>query len=560
MTSDEPDHDAPPGPGHEGRHDFLILGAGPGGLQLAHGLEQAGADYRVLEASPSVGAFFRRLPRGRRLISFNKVHSLYEDEETRLRWDWNSLLSDDPALRFREFSQELYPHADDLVRYLEAFAERGGLAIQTDTRVVAIERAPDGGFLLTDQRGRRLACRVLVLATGFSRPYEPAIPGLELCQGYEDVPLEPEAFTGQRVLILGKGNSALEIADVALERSALVHVASPTPIQLAWKTRHPGHLRAEHTRLLDLYQLKTLNGALDCRIQAIALRDDGAFAVDVSYVHADGETERLVYDRVVRCTGFRVDLSPFAEAVRPATVLDGRLPAITGLWESTNVPDLFFAGTLMQALDFKRSSSAFIDGFRYNVRTLNHHLLERYLGRPFPSETLPAEAAALRVDLLARACRTSALWTQFGYLCDLYELQDDGSLRCRRELPLRHVEQALDAVPLAFTLTFEWGPWDGDVFAIERHPRASTAHTNVFLHPIVRRWSHGRVTAEHHVLEDLFGTYTAASEPGAVALRGGRDLETYHREEHEIPLERFLAEQLARPRAADEDGRSSGEA
>ena len=49
VTSDEPDHDAPPGPGQEEHHDFLILGAGPGGLQLAHCLELAGAE---VTASP----------------------------------------------------------------------------------------------------------------------------------------------------------------------------------------------------------------------------------------------------------------------------------------------------------------------------------------------------------------------------------------------------------------------------------------------------------------------------------------------------------------------------
>ncbi len=523
--------------------DVLVVGAGPGGLQLAYFLERSGLSYLVLEASDAVASFFRTLPRTRTLISFNKVHSIYDDPEVLLRWDWNSLLTDDYGQPFREFSRDLYPDADDLVRYLEAFAERGGFAIETGARVERVARADDGRFDV-HVAGRPLhRARAVVVATGFSRPYVPDIPGIEHAEGYEDAPIDPAAYEGQRVLFVGKGNSALELADVALETAALIHVASPTPVQLAWKTRHPGHLRAQHTRLLDLYQLKTLTGALDCELRGIEREDDGRLVVTVAYVHADGEVEELVYDRVVRCTGFALDTSFYDEACRPRTILDGRLPAITGMWESTNVPGLYFAGTLMQGLDFKRSSSAFIDGFRYNVRTLSHHLRERLEGVPMPSRRLPRDPAALAEHLLARACRTSALWTQFGYLCDHLAVRD-GHLELREELPLKWVEDELAHERDAFTLTFEWGRWDGDVFAIQRHPSAEGASTNVFLHPILRHRRRGEVVAVHHVLEDLFGTYSARTETGIVRRRSGRDMERYHREEHREPLEAFLAARL----------------
>jgi len=115
----------------------------------------------------------------------------------------------------------------------------------------------------------------------------------------------------------------------------------------------------------------------------------------------------------------------------------------------------------------------------------------------------------------------------------------------REELPVLHVEQTLGAHALAFTLTFEWGRRDGDVFAIERHPRAERADTSVFLHPILRQWRGGRLEATHHVLEDLFGVYDAAGESGVVRSRGGRDMASYHREEHVEPLRAVLAAALA---------------
>ncbi len=71
--------------------DYLIIGAGPAGLQLGYYLEQAKRDYLILESSDSSGAFFQQYPRHRTLISTNKVHTGYDDPEINLRWDWNSL-------------------------------------------------------------------------------------------------------------------------------------------------------------------------------------------------------------------------------------------------------------------------------------------------------------------------------------------------------------------------------------------------------------------------------------------------------------------------------------
>src|SRR5262247_2574888 len=94
--------------------DYVIIGAGPAGLQAGYFLKKAGLSFKVLEAASEVGAFFRKFPRHRKLISINKVHTGYTDENVRLRWDWNSLLSDELSPLFREVSQRYFPDADDL--------------------------------------------------------------------------------------------------------------------------------------------------------------------------------------------------------------------------------------------------------------------------------------------------------------------------------------------------------------------------------------------------------------------------------------------------------------
>src|SRR5690348_612608 len=114
-------------------HDYVIIGAGPAGLQLAALMERDGADYVVLERGAGPGTFFRRFPRHRRLISNNKVHTGYEDPELRLRMDWNSLLSDDPELLFTRYSPRYFPPADEMVRYLTDFAARTGVRARYGT-------------------------------------------------------------------------------------------------------------------------------------------------------------------------------------------------------------------------------------------------------------------------------------------------------------------------------------------------------------------------------------------------------------------------------------------
>ena len=50
-----------------------VVGAGPAGLQLGFFLQQARRDYVILEREGSAGAFFKKYPRHRQLISINKV-------------------------------------------------------------------------------------------------------------------------------------------------------------------------------------------------------------------------------------------------------------------------------------------------------------------------------------------------------------------------------------------------------------------------------------------------------------------------------------------------------
>ncbi len=116
------------------------------------------------------------------------------------------------------------------------------------------------------------------MATGLHKAYVPPIPGIELVESYIDVSDHPHNFTDQRVLIIGKGNSAFETADNLLEAMALIHLASPNPLKFAWKTHYVGDLRAVNNNLLDSGVIDLDAGPLqffDHRTRAGRAADDG---------------------------------------------------------------------------------------------------------------------------------------------------------------------------------------------------------------------------------------------------------------------------------------------
>lgn len=103
-----------------GRHvNVLIVGGGVAGLQWGLLMkDDPSLSYAILERHEKAGEFWKKFPRGRKLISVNKRH-VGEDKssEFALRHDWNTLLNEPYTMK--SFSKEYYPKADDLARYLQ---------------------------------------------------------------------------------------------------------------------------------------------------------------------------------------------------------------------------------------------------------------------------------------------------------------------------------------------------------------------------------------------------------------------------------------------------------
>lgn len=483
--------------------EYLIIGGGPGGLQLAYYLQQAGASYLVLESGPSAGTFFGKFPRHRTLISINKPHVGGIVDEAALRYDWNSLLGDDTFGRLTTRTPEYFPPADELVAYLGDYAEHYRLCVRYNSTVRRITR--DGDFAVTDQHGNQYVARQLVVATGFGRVHVPAIPGIDLTESYEDFVTDPSGFTDLRVLIIGKGNSAFETADSIGPFAATTHVASPHPVRFAWQSRYIGNLRAINNNFLDTYHLKSQNAVLDAELTSIQAIE-GGFEVNFTYTHAKSEQIKVFYHRVVNCTGFRFDNSLFDADLQPALCHDGRFPDQTSSWESVNVPGLYFAGTLMHALDYRQTMSGFIHGFRYNVRFLAQLLLDDAV-LPSP-ESVDGDPIALARLALDRINVSSAMFLQPAFIGDVLVGGTDGGVAHHRDVPVRYVHDHGNVVGRWCAITMEYGPEAEDPFNIARDPDPSWARYAPFLHPVLREYENGAEVQEVHVLEDLENHFT----------------------------------------------------
>ncbi|MCA9704596.1 MAG: NAD(P)-binding domain-containing protein [Myxococcales bacterium] len=482
----------------------LIIGAGPAGLQLAHLLGRQGQEYLVLERSDHAGSFFSHYPRHGRLLSINKRYTGCSDLESRRRYDWNSLLCDDEDLQFTRFTRDYFPSAEDLVAYLVAFAERFELHVEY-RRVVTRVCARDQGFEVTTEDGEVFGCARLFVATGMARVNLPEFPGVELCESYDRFSVDPEDYVDQRVFIVGKGNSAFETANELVPTTKKIWVCGTRTIKLAWATHYVGDLRAVNNDFLDTYQLKAQNNVLDGEVRSVRRGDEGELVASVWF---SSRQQQLEYrcDRVLLCTGFRTDFDIFDESCTPERRLGDRLPLMTCEWESVNVPNMFFVGTLMQSRDYHKTMSAFIHGFRHNVDALVKLLAVRDGHEGWPGQRrLPATGPALVDTLLERLSTSAPLLLQPGFIGDVIVPSADGStVDYRPDVPVDFVRERLlgEGAGSLYLVTLEYGEHDGsmDPFAM---PRGVGVVEDFYLHPVIRRYEGGALVDRFWLPDDL---------------------------------------------------------
>ncbi|MFC5800778.1 flavin-containing monooxygenase [Streptomyces formicae] len=180
-----------------------VIGGGPGGLAAAAALRERGVRAVVLEKSESVGASWR-------------------GHYDRLHLHTTRRLSGLPGLPMpRRFGR--WVARDDVIRYLEKYAEFHELELVTGVEVARIE--PEGAdWVLHASGGRRLTGRAVVVATGFNHtPRLPDWPGRDRYTGellHASAYRDASPYAGKDVLVVGVGNTGAEIAVDLVEGGA----------------------------------------------------------------------------------------------------------------------------------------------------------------------------------------------------------------------------------------------------------------------------------------------------------------------------------------------------
>lgn len=306
---------------------------------------------------------------------------------------------------------------DTFVEYGRAFQAR--CVPQLENKQVVGLSADPGGFQLTLSDGSSLKAAKVVIASGITH-YKYVPPDLEalgpaFCS-HSSAHHDFSAFAGRKVIVLGGGASATDVAALLRQAGATVELVSRHPVEFhtppcagrrpLWQRIRRPHLGlgpSLRSALCTLFPgvFRLLPASLRLRIVrrhlgpaggwfirkhfeggAIALlegyslteaRADGATAL-LRFVRGDGAVLERRVDHVIAATGYHVDLSrlPFLDpTLRERIAVTGPFPALSRSFESS-VPGLYFVGTA--AAGTFGPLMRFALGARYTARRLTGRL------------------------------------------------------------------------------------------------------------------------------------------------------------------------------------------
>ncbi|MFC9853464.1 NAD(P)-binding domain-containing protein [Streptomyces prasinus] len=194
----------------------VVIGAGQAGLSGAYHLRRTGfepeRDFVVLDHNPGPGGAWRyRWPS----LTYDRVHGMHS-------LPGMELTDADPSR----------PSSEVITEYFDRYERRFDLRVRRPVKVRAV-REGTGGRLLVETSAGTWSTRALINATGtWDRPFWPRYEGQETFLGRQLHTAHypgPEAFAGQRVVVVGGGASATQ---------HLLEIA-PYAADTTWVTRRP---------------------------------------------------------------------------------------------------------------------------------------------------------------------------------------------------------------------------------------------------------------------------------------------------------------------------------
>ena len=348
-------------------YDVIVIGGGQAGLAAGYHLRRAGLHFVILEASHEATGSWQHYYDSLKLFSPARYSSL-------------------PGLPFAG-DPERYPRREEVIDYLRRYAATFQLPILTQAAVEKVERR-DGIFhVATEQQGQFKARSVIAATGAFSRPHVPTFDGQASFGGtvlHSSAYRNSQPFQGQRVLVIGAGNSAVQIA-AELATTASVTLTS----------REPVRFRAQRLWGRDIHFWMRITGfdrwpqqmprwspaigkqqaVLDTGIYQAAFRSGNPAYHDLFKRFTERGVQwtdgtEAAFDSVIFATGFRPNLA----YLDPVGALDAHGSAVHKDGVSTLTPGVYYVGMSGQ----RSFSSATLRGVGadadYVVRELRRYL------------------------------------------------------------------------------------------------------------------------------------------------------------------------------------------
>jgi hypothetical protein len=494
----------------------------------------------------------------------------------------------------KDFSRDFFPDRSALQAYLSFFKEKYKLNVKMNCKVEKLVPLPspspqfddhnvmnnvmnngnnkgnNNGYNVfyswssssscsstNDQDGRTesmVRCKKLVMATGISKPHiSSSTENLEkYSTHYAGFPkdhfknketLEKE-YGGKRILIVGNGNAAFELANHLVPFAGHVNIygRNRTP-RLSIVTHYSGDVRSQYLGFYDTFLLKTLNSfdyyaanLLHVAIEKMEKTEKMEKDVYHLYLSPLKEKENRIvqgtYDRVINCTGWEMDTGlldtlrgyecnhEMRYRVPPRMYsIQSKYPLMNGQYEHIHHPNLYFIGSLMHIFDQYYSAGGFIHGFRYLIRNFMHmHFPEKcpwpcyfypLLSSLFsPTKQEKKEGEGILDKILLQLNTSSALYQMYGQVADIFWTEkvhkhgdDNGDgregtyIRYFPEVTLSYFMTALNKTvvpngtpPVIVIMTLEYGKdLEFSLPAIGSKPsKVGTENISPLLHPVFR--------------------------------------------------------------------------
>jgi thioredoxin reductase len=314
--------------------DLIIIGGGPAGLKAGEEATKHGLDYLIIEKG-NVADAWRKIRPDMPMLSPNHPQR-----------DWTSISVNFPIWKLDV--KRPYCTSAEFVKYLEEYSGHFNLNIKTNVNVTSIEQDDDDYFIVkTDSEDFR--SRIILNTSGFfGNPYIPNIPGMRsnpIASHSHDYKSD-EPFRSARVIVIGGGNSAAELA-IDLVGHSQVYLVTRGELEFFSKTTNLCHIRGiSESLLLELIAMELIRYIPNADIKRV---EENHLYFNDEYL----ETQHIIF-----ATGYRPVLSHLG-SLQVKIHEKSEFPVVGKYGAARGIKNFYFGGPL----GYNGLSSLFIHGF-----------------------------------------------------------------------------------------------------------------------------------------------------------------------------------------------------